>query len=83
MDMLYRIGRWLSGDWWMIETNGNLWGVCHPWREHRWKNYRLTKEDAKKEQWRLNSGREYVMCKECGFTHASHKNGIDRAIECP
>lgn len=81
---LAKFGRWLSGDWWKLETiGGKQWGVWHPWRWHRWENYRFTLEDAKQEQRRLNSGREYGICKDCGCTYAAHRYGPVGGMECP
>ena len=81
---LGKLGRRISGDWWRLETiAGKRWGVWHPWRWHRWENYRFTRQEAKKEAWRLNSGRIYGICKECGCTYASHTSGRTGGIECP
>lgn len=76
-------GRWLSGDWWRLEAKDGAWGVWHPWRRHVWENCRFSKQDAVKEQRRLNSGMDYEICEQCGCTYASHKNGQLGGIECP
>lgn len=79
-----RFCRWLGGDWWMLETDTRgAWGVWHPWRHHRWENYVFTKEEAEKEAKRLNSGRHYEICKNCGTTFASHHNGTMGGLRCP
>ena len=81
---LARFGRRLTGDWWQLETlDEKRFGVWHPWRRHRWENYRFTKAEAQKEQSRRNSGRHYDTCEECGCTYASHHNGLHGGIECP
>lgn len=40
--------RWVVGDWWYPVTDGETWGIYHPWRWHRW-SYGLTKHQAKRE----------------------------------
>lgn len=78
-----RLGRWLAGDWWDLEYNGVAYGVWHPWRYHRWNNYRFSLTDAKVEQRRLNSGLDYGVCPQCGCTFASHYPRRTGGIECP
>lgn len=75
--------RFVSGDWWYLEQKDGRYGVWHPWRSHRWENYRFTRDEAVKEQARMNSGMEYEICPDCGTTYAAHHNGRMGGIECP
>lgn len=79
---LGRLCRWLRGDWWKLEEKRGRYGVWHSWRYHTWENYRFSLPEALQEQKRLNSGRVYGICKNCGCTYAGHPNGV-MGIECP
>ena len=51
--MIKRFWKFLSGDWWKPVTNGQIWGIYHPWKWHCW-GYAMTEEEAKKKCKELN-----------------------------
>ncbi len=81
--LVARLGRWLSGDWWRLESLRGRYGVWHPWRRHIWENYRFTKAEARREQKRRNNGFDYGICEACGCTFVAHRSGTRGGIICP
>lgn len=76
-----KILQWLTGNRWRAVSDGRTWGIYHPVLWHRW-SYGLPKDQAKRECCFRNEG-VTECCKDCGYTYASHVNGMLGGIDCP